>query len=127
MKGYWKSWVIIKHKNGTMIVTIIGGSAFIGTRLCKRLQCDGIEFTIVDKVLSKTFPERTVQCDIRNLDELSKKLSGDVIINLAAEHRDDVTPRSLYDEVNVQGAKNVCEAAERNHIDTIVFTSSVAV
>ena len=110
-----------------MTLAIIGGSGFIGTRLCKRLQGDGIEFTIVDKVLSKTFPERTVQCDIRNLDELSKKLSGDVIINLAAEHRDDVTPRSLYDEVNVQGAKNVCEAAERNHIDTIVFTSSVAV
>ena len=33
------------------------------------------------------------------------------IINLAAVHRDDVRPLSRYDDVNVQGAKNVCEAA----------------
>lgn len=26
---------------------------------------------------------------------------SDVVINLSAEHRDDVTPRSLYDDVNV--------------------------
>jgi nucleoside-diphosphate-sugar epimerase len=109
------------------MILIIGGSGFIGTRICKRLANDKVQFTIVDKVISRTFPERTVQCDIRNLDDLCKKLCGDVIINLAAEHRDDVTPRSLYDEVNVQGAKNVCAAAERNYIDTIVFTSSVAV
>ena len=28
---------------------------------------------------------------------------SDVVINLAAEHRDDVTPKSLYDDVNVKG------------------------
>ncbi|OPZ48414.1 MAG: dTDP-glucose 4,6-dehydratase [Bacteroidetes bacterium ADurb.BinA104] len=109
------------------MILIVGGSGFIGTRICRRLENDKVQFTIIDKIISRTFPERTVQCDIRNLDDLSKKLRGDVIINLAAEHRDDITPRSLYDEVNVQGAKNVCEAAERNHIDTIIFTSSVAV
>lgn len=35
---------------------------------------------------------------------------SDVVINLAAEHRDDVTPKSLYDEVNVQGSENICKA-----------------
>ena len=47
--------------------------------------------------------------------------------NLAAEHRDDVRPRSLYDEVNVEGAKNVCRVAEEKGINRIIFTSSVAV
>ena len=52
---------------------------------------------------------------------------GDVVINLAAEHRDDVTPKSLYDGVNVQGSGNVCAACTVLGIRTVVFTSSVAV
>ena len=49
------------------------------------------------------------------------------IINLAAVHRDDVRPLSRYDDVNVQGAKNICEAARKHEINQIIFTSSVAV
>ena len=48
------------------------------------------------------------------------------IINLAAEHKDNVLPVSKYDDVNVRGAKNVCDAATKFGIDTIIFTSSVA-
>lgn len=52
---------------------------------------------------------------------------SDVVINLAAEHRDDVTPRSLYDDVNVQGSENVCNACTELGIHKLIFTSSVAV
>jgi nucleoside-diphosphate-sugar epimerase len=50
-----------------------------------------------------------------------------ILINLAAEHRDDVTPLTLYDEVNVQGARNLCLVAREKDIKTIIFTSSVAI
>lgn len=49
-----------------------------------------------------------------------------IIINLAAQHQDNVHPISLYYEVNVDGAKNVCQVAEQLDIKHIIFTSSVA-
>jgi len=110
------------------MIKIIGGSGFIGTRLSKRLQKHNKEFGIVDKAMSKSFPQLCKIADVRDVDSLRATLdSNDVIINLAAEHRDDVTPKSLYDDVNVQGARNVCEVAEEKGINTIIFTSSVAV
>lgn len=48
-------------------------------------------------------------------------------MNLAAEHRDDVRPISLYDEVNVGGAQNVCVAANELGIEHIILTSSVSI
>ena len=110
------------------MIKIIGGSGFIGTRLAKRLAKNESKFSIVDKAMSKTFADVCSIADVRDTASLSEVLSSDdIIINLAAEHRDDVSPKSLYDDVNVQGAKNVCEVAEQKGISTIIFTSSVAV
>jgi GlcNAc-P-P-Und epimerase len=110
------------------MIKIIGGSGFIGTRLSKRLNKNNSEFSIVDKAMSRTFENICDIADVRDTNSLSKVLnSDDIIINLAAEHRDDVSPKTLYDEVNVQGARNVCEVAEQKGISTIIFTSSVAV
>ena len=109
-------------------VAVIGGSGFIGTRLCQALQEAGVAFRIVDKRMSKTFPDKTTIADVTKLDSLFAALNGcETVINLAAEHRDDVRPRSLYHEVNVNGARNVCKAAEAMGINRIVFTSTVAV
>lgn len=109
-------------------VAVIGGAGFIGTRLCQTLEKSGVVFRIVDKRISETFPSNTVLADVTEIESLHEALRGcDAIINLAAEHRDDVRPRSLYDEVNVQGAQNVCDAAHALGIRNILFTSSVAV
>ena len=107
---------------------IIGGSGFIGTRLCRRLSKSNSDFSIIDKKVSNSFPDKCLKIDIRNVEQLlNANCETDVLINLAAEHRDDVSPKSLYDEVNVQGARHVCEFAEAKKITSIVFTSSVAV
>jgi nucleoside-diphosphate-sugar epimerase len=111
-----------------MHVTIIGGSGFIGTRLTTRLLFSGYKVKIADKNNSKKYPHLRVYVDVRKIETLEKELSGsDIIINLAAEHRDDVTPKTLYDDVNVIGAENVCKVCTKMKIKQVVFVSSVAV
>ncbi|WP_149196451.1 NAD-dependent epimerase/dehydratase family protein [Luteimonas suaedae] len=109
------------------MLNLIGGAGFVGTRLATMLARHHQPFRIIDKVKSRTFPDASTVADVRDLGALQAALADGPIVNLAAEHRDDVTPRSLYDEVNVQGARNVCAAAEAKGIGTIIFTSSVAV
>jgi nucleoside-diphosphate-sugar epimerase len=111
-----------------MNITIIGGSGFIGTRLAARLLNAGHTVKIADKNDSKKYPRFWVCADVRKAETLENALAGsNVVINLAAEHRDDVSPKSLYDEVNVTGAENVCTVCTMLGIKKIIFTSSVAV
>ncbi len=110
-------------------ITVIGGSGFIGTRMVRRLIANNnFNIQIIDKSPSRSFPKLVTISDVRFFEQLRGAISEDsVIINLAAEHRDDVRPLSLYDEVNVGGAKNICNAAREKGVKTIIFTSSVAV
>jgi nucleoside-diphosphate-sugar epimerase len=111
-----------------MHLTILGGSGFVGTRLTTRLLAAGHAVTIADKNDSAKYPQLRVYADVREPESLEKALTGsDVVVNLAAEHHDDVTPKSLYDDVNVIGAENVCNACTKLGITKIIFTSSVAV
>ena len=111
-----------------MNIAIIGGSGFVGTRLTKRLLDSGYTIRILDKNESLTYPELRVQADVRDIKSLIENLNDiELVINLAAEHRDDVSPKRLYDDVNVDGAENVCNACSELGIKKIIFTSSVAV
>jgi nucleoside-diphosphate-sugar epimerase len=107
---------------------VVGGSGFIGTCLCKRFARIGIDFFITDKNESVEFGAKTKVVDITNLEMLRGAIhNNSIIINLAAEHRDNVSPLSLYNDVNVLGARNLCAAATESGATKIIFTSSVAV
>lgn len=109
-------------------ILVAGGSGFIGTRLVNRLKKAGNDVTIFDLVPPPENDVPYIQGDICDLDAISNAASGhDVIYNLAAQHRDDVRPVELYEQVNVFGSRNICTAAERANVKRIVFTSSVAV
>ena len=107
---------------------VLGGSGFIGTRLGGLLRERGVPFSIGDIRESEVFAELWRRCDVCELDSVREVVKGaETIINLAAEHRDDVRPLSRYHEVNVDGAARVCEAAREAGVKRIIFTSSVAV
>lgn len=111
-----------------MKVTLLGGSGFVGTRLIDLLKQGDFEILNIDKQQSYFFPEVTTIGDVRDKEKLTELLKGtELVVLLAAEHRDDVSPVSLYYDVNVGGMQNTLAAMEANGIKRIVFTSSVAV
>jgi nucleoside-diphosphate-sugar epimerase len=113
---------------GTMKILVTGGSGFIGTRLVGELLSKGHRVTIFDKNVSFKYPDITVVGDIRDKDAVIKAAAGhNAIYHLAAEHADNIRPVSLYDDVNVGGAKNIIAAATSADINKIVFTSTMAI
>jgi nucleoside-diphosphate-sugar epimerase len=112
----------------TQRIGVIGGSGFIGAWLVELLLTEDHAVRIIDVNPSELHPDLWVAADVRDRDALYAACRGcDRLYNLAAEHRDDVRPIELYHQVNVLGAHNTCDVAERLHIDRLIFTSTVAV
>lgn len=108
-------------------ILLIGASGFVGTRLLETAYPD-LNINNLDKQQSHFYPQITILGDVRDQNMLYQTLSGyDTVVLLAAEHRDDVSPTSLYYDVNVQGTRNVLAAMEKNDVKNIIFTSSVAI
>lgn len=112
-----------------MKVVMIGASGFVGTRLIDLLKTDNIyELKNVDLLPSHFFNDVTVIGDVRKQEDMDKELSGaDVVVLLAAQHRDDVSPVSLYYDTNVGGMEVTLKAMEKNGVRRLIFFSSVAV
>lgn len=108
-------------------ITIIGGSGFVGTNLCRQLASKQQDFEIIDLKMSNQFPDKCKIGDVRNIHTLRNTVSGNVVVNLAAVHRDDVRDKSEYQRTNVDGAANVAQVCEEKGVEKIVFTSTVAV
>lgn len=108
---------------------IFGGSGFIGHHLTNHLTDDldinCINFDIVEsKIPNNSFEKIDVRQPIHSQ---YRPNSNEIIFNLAAVHRTPGHPSNEYFETNIKGAENVCNYARENNINTIVFTSSIAV
>ena len=107
------------------MITIVGGSGFVGSLLIKKLE--HLNITNFDKNPSPFFNKITTIGNITKQEEIILNNKTDFVVLLAAEHRDDVSPTSLYYDVNVQGTKNVLDKMDEYGIKNIIFTSSVAI
>ncbi len=108
-------------------VTVIGGSGFVGTNLCRQLASKQQDFEIIDLKASNQFPDKFKFGDVRDAQSLRESITGDVVVNLAAIHRDDVRDKSEYESTNVGGAENLALVCTEKGIKKIIFTSTVAV
>ena len=108
-------------------VAIIGGAGFLGTMLARYFKNKDLDFSIFDINTSGATSPPIIKADVEVQQSLEVISGSSTIINLAAVHRDDIRPLSRYDDVNIQGAVNVCVAARKHGINNVVFTSSVAI
>ena len=108
---------------------MIGASGFVGTRLLDLLKKNqDYQLTNIDLLPSYFFNDMTTIGDVREQEHMDQYLEeSDIVVLLAAKHRDDVTPVSLYYDTNVEGMKVTLNAMEKNGIKRLVFFSSVAV
>ena len=60
-------------------ITIIGGSGFIGTNLCRHLANRNQDFEIVDLKMSREFPEACKIGDVRDIKSLRDAVTGQII------------------------------------------------
>lgn len=124
------AYVFFKYKKNLLMekkITVIGGSGFIGTNLCLQLALKRNAFEIIDLKKSRQFPEKCKIADVRDKQSLRETITGDIVVNLAAVHRDDVCDNTEYQRTNVRGSANVASVCSEKGIDKIIFTSTVAV
>lgn len=125
---------------------VTGGAGFIGSHLVDRLLAEGWRVTVVDNFdpfYDPTIKEKNIEfhlrhpnytlmrADIRDLDNMKSRLSGDydVIVHLAAKAgvRPSIKYPITYQEVNVRGTQNMLELAREWGIKQFVFASSSSV
>ncbi len=108
-------------------ISVIGGSGFVGTNLCRQLTLKQQDFEIIDLKKSNQFPHKYKFGDVRDIKTLRSTVTGNIVINLAAVHRDDVRCKTEYQDTNVEGSENVAKICSELGIYKIIFTSTVAV
>jgi dihydroflavonol-4-reductase len=115
-----------------MKVLVTGGAGFIGQHVVRRLveRGDNVRVALApgeaDRPIA-SLPVDRILCDIRDLPQVRGAVAGcDAVIHMAAIYalwmRDY---RPMY-QVNVQGTRNVLEAASDAGVRRIVHTSSIA-
>ncbi|MFQ5406132.1 MAG: NAD-dependent epimerase/dehydratase family protein [Candidatus Micrarchaeia archaeon] len=109
-------------------VLVTGAGGFLGTHLCAKLASQGMQVTaFVQKNQSAPLNTTAFEGDVLNLQDLEKAMQGvDAVFHLAGQ----TTPKKAQEnpqedfKINVQGTKNALEAAEKNSVDTFLFTST---
>jgi nucleoside-diphosphate-sugar epimerase len=84
-------------------IAVIGGCGFLGYYLKKDLDSVKGKYHIFDISADESSSTESF-IDVTSISHNLDLEECDVIVNLAAEHRDDVRPISRYHNVNVSGA-----------------------
>ncbi len=109
-----------------MNILITGGIGRVGTAISKRLIKNGYGVRVLSLEENSSLDVDYVQCDIMNIADLSKHMTGfDAIIHLAAIPSPVSTTGEKVFETNVAGTFNVYEAAAKLGIKRIVQASSI--
>ena len=121
--------------NPSKQILVVGGAGYIGAHMCKTLAKNGFTPVCFDNLSSghehavKWGP--LITGDIRDaqaLDDVMQKYSPSAVMHFAAKievGEGEKHPFEFYDN-NVAGSLSLLNAMQRNHIKTLVFSSTCA-
>ena len=111
---------------------ITGATGFLGTHVARVLAEQGADLRLLVRPTSNLknlegLPAETAMGDLRDAASLEKAMSGcEVVFHVAADYRLWVQdPAEMY-RSNVEGTRAILEAARKNGVRCVVYTSSVA-
>lgn len=114
-----------------MTTLVTGASGFLGSHVARLLAQRGGPVRVLLRPTSETrlldgLPVERVSGDLREIASLDRALAGvSTVYHVAADYRLWARdPREIYDS-NVQGTRNLLQAARRNKIEKFVYTSTV--
>lgn len=114
-----------------MTTLVTGASGFLGSHVARLLTERGEKVRLLLRSTSQTklidgLPAERVEGDLRDPSSLDRALSGvGTVYHVAADYRLWARdPREIY-ESNVQGTRNLLEAAGRAKVEKFVYTSTV--
>jgi nucleoside-diphosphate-sugar epimerase len=110
-------------------ILFTGASGFIGSHFHAIMDNSGVTNLDLVEPMFK-YDSKYVKGDIRIKEDVEKAIEAsqpEIIVSLAAEHKDFGINREDYFKTNEYGTQVICEAATKYGIKKIVFYSSVAV
>lgn len=117
-----------------MQVLVTGGTGFVGSHLVRRLLSQGHRVRCLDKSAGLFDSELTelgaclVRGSVTDAGKVSECVAGcEVVYHLASPFGDILQPDEVYWDVEVNGTRNVLEAAQRHGVRRVVHCSTQGV
>ena len=111
---------------------VTGATGFLGSHVARQLLKQGADLRLLVRSTSRTdniddLPSERVIGDLRDVESLKRGMEGcEYVFHVAADYRLwSVNGQELYDS-NVDGTRNILEAARESGARRVVYTSSVA-
>jgi len=115
-----------------MLAFVTGATGFVGSHVARALAANGADLRLLVRANSNTkniaeLKADLVTGDLREPASLEKAIAGcDAVFHVAADYRLWVRdPDEMY-RANVEGTRAILEAARKNSVGRVVYTSSVA-
>jgi dihydroflavonol-4-reductase len=115
-----------------MLAFVTGATGFLGSHVARVLADQGAQLRLLVRPTSNLrnlqgLKAETTTGDLRDAASLEKAMSGcDAVFHVAADYRLWVRdPNEMY-RSNVEGTRAILEAARKNNVQRVVYTSSVA-
>ncbi|MEM4246847.1 MAG: SDR family NAD(P)-dependent oxidoreductase [Candidatus Woesearchaeota archaeon] len=114
-----------------MKVFVTGADGFIGSHITELLVEQGYDVTCFvysndDRGNAKKLPVTRISGDVRDASSVEKAMRGcEIVFHLAAAMNNPTYTNEFFHQVNVEGTRNVMNAALKNNVKKVVHFSSI--